>query len=360
MSFDIRQTFLRPTATILDAIELTDRLGATGFQIALVVDDGDRLLGTITDGDVRRGILRRVPLESQVTKIMNRNPRTGHLGDSTEALATSLKQNHVNFLPLLDAEGRVRRLESLETLGPAPAARPNWVVLMAGGLGKRLMPLTNDVPKPLLEVGGKPILQTILESLIAQNFVNFYISVNYKAEMVMKHFGDGSRWGATIRYLSEDRKLGTAGPLGLIEEPPEDPLLVMNGDLLTRIDFASLLHFHREHAPLATLCVRAHDLQVPYGIVTTSGHWVTSIEEKPIRKMFINAGIYVIEPALLDRISRNGYLDMPHLLHDLIDKPGRGESRSILAFPVREFWLDIGRPDDFDRAQEEFDKFFLG
>jgi NDP-sugar pyrophosphorylase family protein len=224
---------------------------------------------------------------------------------------------------------------------------------MAGGLGNRLRPLTEDVPKPLLKVGRKPLLETILETFRSHEFRNFYISVNYKAEMIKAHFGDGEKWKCTIRYLEENDRLGTAGALGLIPETPTQPLLIMNGDVLTNVDFSSLLSFHGEHQAKATMCVREFDFQVPYGVVNIDEHRITGIVEKPVHSFFVNAGIYVIDPELLSFVPKSGSFDMPDLFASALDK-----GMPTAAFPIREYWTDIGRIDDFHRANGDYASIF--
>jgi len=224
--------------------------------------------------------------------------------------------------------------------------RPNWVVLMAGGLGTRLWPLTEETPKPMLALGGKPILESILENLIAEGFHKFFLSVNYKADLIEEYFGDGSRWGASVSYLREEQRLGTAGPLSLLAETPSLPIVVMNGDLLTQASIANLLDYHVSLDSIATMAVREYDLQVPYGVVRTAGERITSIEEKPVQKYLVNAGIYVLSPQALQHIPPYTYFDMP----TLFDRLNATGARTV-AFPLREYWLDIGCPQDYDQAK---------
>ncbi|WP_438810775.1 nucleotidyltransferase family protein [Pseudomonas laurentiana] len=220
---------------------------------------------------------------------------------------------------------------------------------MAGGLGERLRPLTENCPKPMLMIAGKPILECILESFIEQGFRNFFLSVNYLASVVRDHFGDGSKWGVNICYLQEHKRLGTAGALSLLPERPQDPILVMNGDLLTHARFDNLVQFHDEHDSLATMTVREYDFQVPYGVVRMDGAAIESIDEKPVHRFFVNAGIYAISPAALDLIPPETFYDMPTLFEDLIKA-----RKSTAAFPLREYWLDIGQIEEFERAQHEW------
>jgi NDP-sugar pyrophosphorylase family protein len=220
---------------------------------------------------------------------------------------------------------------------------------MAGGFGTRLRPLTDEKPKPLLNVGNRPILETIISRFIDAGFHNFYISTHYKAEMIRDHFGDGSNWSVTIEYLHEDNPLGTAGSIGLL---PDNiiklPIVMMNGDLLTKVNFEHLLNFHNEHGGLATMCIREYDFQVPYGVVDIENQYVTSIKEKPTHKFFVNAGIYILEPKIINYIDGNSYIDMPNFFETQIEK---GEKISV--FPIHEYWLDIGRIEEYEKANKE-------
>jgi len=340
---------IAPERSIRDAIRTIDE-GA--IRIALVVDGDNRLLGTVTDGDVRRGILHGVALEEPVTRVMNPHPTTARADEGRDTILERMKQTRLHQIPVVDGQGRLVTVEILDELLQA-RHRDNWVVLMAGGLGSRLRPLTDECPKPLLKVGSKPLLEIILENFLEYGFRTFYISVNYKAEMVQAHFGDGSRWGIEIRYVHEDRRLGTAGALSLLPGRPTQPLIVMNGDLLTKVNFQHLLDFHAEHRARATMCVREYDFQVPYGVVRIDHHRILGIDEKPVQRFFVNAGIYVLEPEALDLIPPATYFDMPELFTNLI-----GRQQETAVFPIREYWLDIGHMDDFARANGDFPEVF--
>ena len=322
------------------------------MRIALVSDDSGRLLGVATDGDIRRALLRHEPLDAPISRIMTREPVVAHVDDDREARRRVMNQRGLDHLPLVDAGGRLIGLETLRDV-IAPPRLDNPVVLMAGGLGTRLGPLTARRPKPLLNVGTRPILETILMSIADAGFYRFHIAVNYRAEMIMRHFGDGSRFGVEITYLREKERLGTAGPLSLLPETPELPLLVMNGDILTRVDFASLLRFHRERAADATMCVREYGYEVPFGTVNVVDGYAVHLAEKPVQQFFINAGIYMLEPHLLARVPKGRFFDMPDLLQALIDDGGR-----LSVFPIHEYWQDIGRPEDFEQAQANFGSSF--
>ncbi len=347
---DWRKVVVGPEATLEETMRVIDR-GAE--RIALVADAQDRLLGVVTDGDMRRALLRHLPLETPVTEVMNREPVTADINDDREERRRLMDARRLYQLPIVTRDGRLVGMDTLRDLMERPV-HDNLVVLMAGGLGTRLGPLTKRAPKPLLKVGPRPILETILTSIAGCGFRRFRISVNYRAEMIERHFGDGSRFGVEIAYLREDRRLGTAGPLSLIDEPLDRPVLVMNGDILTRVNFEALLAFHEERGGRATMCVREYGYQVPFGTVSVEGDRALEIAEKPVQQFFINAGIYVLEPEVVARVPKNRYYDMPDLLQSLIE-----EGEKLAVFPIHEYWHDIGRPEDFDRAQIDFERTFV-
>jgi dTDP-glucose pyrophosphorylase len=338
-----------PNQSIRDALAVIDE---GGIQIALVTDANARLKGVVTDGDIRRGILQGLDLDAPVTAVMNEDPVTARRQEDRQQLIDTMQSRRIHQIPLVDDKGYLAGIVALDDL-LRPTARPNPVVLMAGGLGTRLRPLTNECPKPLLEVGDKPILETIIEGFRSHGFHRFYLSVNYKADMIEDYFGDGSTWGADITYVHEDKRLGTAGPLSLLPERPDETLIVMNGDLLTTLNFAHLLDFHHEQDSAATMCVREYEVQVPYGVVETNDQQMVGLDEKPVHRHFVNAGIYVLEPHTLDCVPANAFFDMPDLFEALIE---RGETASV--FPVREYWQDVGQKDDFHRANGEYAEVF--
>ena len=344
-----RRGIVRPQSTILEAIEV---LNETAMQICLVADESDHLLGTLTDGDVRRGLLKGVALSDPVSQVMNVHPFTAHQNDERAAMVALMRREDLRHMPILDDGGRVVELASLTELSH-PVSRPNWVVLMAGGEGQRLRPLTEDVPKPMIDVGGRPILETILTNFAACGFEHFLLSVNYKAEIVRNHFGDGSKWGLQIAYLEEDRKLGTAGALGLLPSIPDHDILVMNGDILTDVDFHHLLRFHSETGAVATMCVRTYDIEIPYGVVEADGHRLRGIREKPVLRNFVNGGIYVLSPAALDYLPKGQPFGMPDLFEALM-----ADGRPCSVFPLREYWIDVGQLKDLDRARNDYVKIF--
>jgi len=317
------------------------------MQIALVVDDGCHLAGTVTDGDIRRALLRGDELDAQVYSFMNDSPITGLLNEDHVLWQRTMQRYTLRHLPLMDANGCVVGLARFEQ--PKEPKHDNPVILMAGGLGTRLHPLTQTQPKPLVEVGSKPILETIIENFSAHGFHNIYLCINYKGEMIKEYFADGSRWDVEIQYIEEPKCMGTAGALSLLPHKPGLPFFVMNSDLLTKVDFLRLLRFHQKHSATATLCTREYTQQIPYGVINLQGHQVTDIIEKPTHRFNVNAGIYVLDPAALDNIPRDTFFDMPNLINSLLD-----DKRPVSSFPVHEYWIDIGHMQELERAHDDF------
>ncbi|MGL4611618.1 MAG: nucleotidyltransferase family protein [Trueperaceae bacterium] len=336
-----QQTLVSPENTIRQVLRVIDN---AELQVALVTDPQDKLLGVITDGDVRRGLLRGQSLESPALSIMN----TEFIAASPDMFLTAvealMREKQLRHMPILDADGRILDLVLLDETTKTQRL-DNLVVLMAGGLGERLGELTRETPKSLLKIGEKPILEIILESFLAQGFYRFCMSINYKADMIENHFGDGSRWGAEIRYVRESKRLGTGGSLSLLPEVPKEPFFVMNGDLLTKVNFKGMLEFHKAQAQLATMAVREYDVQIPFGVTELQGTTITGIVEKPIKRFFVNAGVYVLSPQCLPIIPQDTFFDMPNLFQKLMQG---GFTTS--SFPLHEYWLDIGQMGDFQRA----------
>ena len=341
--------FVKENMPLIEALRRID-LGT--LQIAIVERDG-RIVGTLTDGDVRRALLGGAGLDAPVEQVMNRTPITAPAGISNEAALVLMRRHSIHQLPIVDADGKVTEVKLIDDLGLNPSYADHWVVLMAGGLGARLKPLTDETPKPLLQVGDKPILETVMGGFIKAGFGKFFLSVNYKAEMIQEYFGDGSTWGVEIEYLQEKERLGTAGALSLMPKRPTRPFFVMNGDLLTTVNFEQMLKYHSEHQAFTTICVREHSVTVPFGVVEFDDHRLTAIREKPTHKYFINAGVYLLDPGVLDFIGQNEAVDMPTLIERTVAK-----GKSSVVFPLREYWIDVGRLDDLQRASDEFQRFF--
>lgn len=317
------------------------------LRIALVVDDDQKLLGIVTDGDIRRGLLNGANLEDKVDSVINPNFISADAESSRDSLIELMKQNDVLTIPLL-SNGVVVGLETLRHALERPRYE-NPVFLMAGGLGTRLMPLTETCPKPMLYVGEKPILEIVIQSFIKAGFYNFYIATHFMEEQIRSHFGDGDKWNASIQYIHEEEPLGTGGALGLLpDDMPEVPLILMNGDILTKVDFERLLNFHIENGAAATMCVREYDYQIPFGVINGEDGNIITMVEKPTYQYFVNAGIYVVGPSIFRAVPKHCKIDMPELLQQEIANEQR-----VSMFPIHEYWLDIGRMDDFEKAQAE-------
>lgn len=344
-----QQALIVPTTSLRDALEVIDR---TGAQIALVVDEQRRLLGTLSDGDIRRGLLRGLQLTDAVARAMHREPTCARADEPRSAILARMRRKGLHQMPMIDPLGTVVGLQTLDDFF-TPLARENWVVVMAGGLGTRLSELTRDTPKPMLRVGSRPLLETIVRNLGEQGFQRIYLAVNYKAEQIVAHFGDGRAFGVDIRYLQERQRLGTAGALGLLPEAPKAPLVVTNADLLTKEDFGPMVDHHVESGAEATMAVRDYELQVPFGVVRERDGQIEAIEEKPMQRFVVNAGIYVLSPQVLDCVVPGEALDMPALFQRLV-----ADGRRTRCHPIVGYWLDIGRMGDYERANSEFRELF--
>jgi NDP-sugar pyrophosphorylase family protein len=297
----------------------------------------------VTDGDIRRALINGVALSHLISEVMSTTPTVADFSTPKDHLLELMNVKQLNSIPILD-DGVVVGLETIHHITQR-GKYDNPVFLMAGGFGTRLKPLTDNCPKPLLKVGDKPILETVLLSFIKSGFHNFYISTHYLPEMIKEYFGDGEKWGVSINYVYEETPLGTGGALGLLpKDLPELPVIMMNGDVLTKVDIEALLAFHNENDANATMCVREYEYQVPFGVIESEGYKIKSMVEKPMQRFHVNAGIYVVGRKIIEQVNNNEVVDMPTLLERYLDK-------SVLMFPFHEYWLDIGRIDDFNRAQ---------
>lgn len=346
MNYCWNNVLISKNDSIRDALEIINN---EALRVALVVDETQRLIGIVTDGDIRRGLLRNLTLSDSVSLVMNTSPTTAKVGTQKETLIQLMEKKGILSIPLLDGEGRVVGLRTLH--GELHQEKyENPVFIMAGGFGTRLRPLTDTCPKPMLKIGNKPILETLVRSFAKAGFINLYISTHYMPELIKEHFGDGDRFGVNITYVHEESPLGTGGALGLLpKDLPEGlPLIMINGDVLTKVDFQRLLEFHVNYKADATMCVREYEYQIPYGVINGDGNKITSMVEKPIQRFFVNAGIYVISPGVISSVPQNHRVDMPTLLEKHMN-----ERNNVLMFPIHEYWLDIGRMDDFKRAQAD-------
>ena len=335
--------------TIEEALKIIDS-GAK--RIAVVIDENEKVIGTLTDGDIRRGLLGGLSLESEIQGIYYKHPTLAHINESKDDIIKKAILKQIYQIPIIDDNGKFVDIVDLATLIKV-STRRNRVILMVGGLGTRLRPLTENTPKPMLKVGDKPILETIIENFAKYGFVNITLSVNYKSNIIKSYFGNGSEFGVNIDYIEEQKRLGTAGALSLLTNKPTEPFFVMNGDLLTNVNFEHLLDFHMQNNSNATMCVREYEQQVPFGVVNIEDGKIKSIQEKPTNKFFVSAGIYLLSPEVLDLIPNNEYYDMPILFDELIRN-----NKNVVSFPLREYWLDIGRIEEYQKANEEYDEVF--
>ncbi|WP_272517015.1 nucleotidyltransferase family protein [Providencia sp. PROV194] len=344
MSYCWKNVLINKENTIREALEIINN---EALRVALVINEEQHLVGIVTDGDIRRGLLNNLQLSDPISLIMNQSPTTAKIGTSRQKLLELMESKSILSIPILDDENRIIGLETLSNSSNKKTYQ-NPVFIMAGGFGTRLRPLTDNCPKPMLKIGDKPILETVIRSFISAGFVNFYISTHYMPEQIQEHFGNGNEFGVKISYIHEELPLGTGGALGLLPKdlPKDLPLIMMNGDVLTNVDFERLLEFHVHHDADATMCVREYDYQIPYGVINGEGNKITSMVEKPIQRFFVNAGIYVVSPRVINSVPKNHRIDMPTLLEQHMN-----ERNNILMFPIYEYWLDIGRMDDFNKAQ---------
>ncbi len=342
-----KQTIARADTALREVLA---RIDASSMQITLVVDTDGRLEGTITDGDIRRAFLKGLDLDAPAASVMNRTPITMTSGDDEMRLLALMRNKRIRQIPIIDMERRVVGLQTFDDLTTAPV-RDNIVVLMAGGLGTRLLPLTANKPKPMLQIAGRPILEHALVGLADQGYRTFYFAINYLGDLVEDYFGDGSRWGVSISYLREEQRMGTAGALSLLPVRPTSPFVLMNGDILTKLNFNHLMKAHEKRGANITVCVRNYDYQVPFGVTRIEGDKLMAIDEKPTMRHFVNAGIYVVNPDMLNHIPADCYFDMPQLLSAQIENDS-----NVHVFPITEYWLDVGRPEELKRAISDFHK----
>lgn len=337
-----RRALLPSTATIQEAISNLDQVA---IKIVLVIDAAGKLEGTISDGDIRRGLLRGLKMDSPIDTVVHKNPFVVPADMARETVMQLMVANKIQQIPVVDEQRRVVGLHLWDRI-TTPQVRPNMMVIMAGGKGTRLRPHTEHCPKPMLPVGDKPMLEHIIDRAMSQGFNHFMLAIHYLGHMVEDYFGDGSRMNARIEYIREQAPLGTAGALGLLDRRPDAPFVVTNGDVLTDINYADLLDFHIRQQAAATMAVRIHEWQHPFGVVQTKGLDIIGFEEKPVARTHINAGVYVLSPAALNELSANEHCDMPTLIERL-----QVRSLRTVAYPMHEPWLDVGRPSDYEMAQ---------
>ena len=341
-----KNTLVGPSATLRDVIIALDK---SALQIAMIVDDAQQLLGTITDGDVRRALLRGKDMEAPVASIMSTDPTVVTKDIGRQAMLDLMQANRISQLPVVNDKQQVVGLHVWDEINSRKAHK-NTIVIMAGGLGKRMQPYTKNCPKPMLEVAGKPILEHIIQRAVADGFYSFVISLFYLPKIIKDYFGDGSKWNCSISYICEVSPLGTAGALSLLNPNPEMPFIVTNGDVLSDISFSDILNFHQENTASATMAVRKHELQNPFGVVHTDGINIVGFEEKPIQSSNVNAGIYVLNSDAVELLKHDETCDMP-MLFDRLSRAGH----STIVYSMHEVWMDVGRPEDLRLARAEYE-----
>jgi len=341
---DWKNTLISFNSTIGDVIH---NLEASNFQIALVVSQEGVLLGTITDGDIRRGLLRGFSLSYQIESVLNKDPVVVPPNLSRETVLQIMQANKVHQLPIVDKGRKVVGLHAWNSVY-APEVIKNTIFIMAGGEGRRLRPYTENCPKPLLPINGKPMLEYIIERAKREGFSNFVLAINYLGKMIEDYFEDGKKWDVKISYIKESEPLGTAGAISLWESCSSDPFIVCNGDVLTDIRYLDMLNFHNHHSACATMGIRLYEWKHPFGVVKTEGVEIHSFEEKPISRSHVNAGIYVLSPSVFSILEKGKYCDMPTVFKNLRDNRGR-----TIVYPIHETWLDIGHIADFELAKKK-------
>lgn len=340
-----RKALISENATLAQAIK---NLNEGGLKLALCVHENGQLYGSISDGDIRRGLIQGLTLQDSIKSIINASPLVVPEGAKPETVRGLMVANKIQQIPVIDANGWPVGLHLWDEIDTDPV-RDNIVIIMAGGKGTRLRPFTEDRPKPMLEIAGKPMMQHIIERAQKQGFSRFIISLNYLGDVIRDHFGDGSDFGIYIDYVNENEPLGTAGALSLLVSRPDKPFIVTNGDVLADINYGELIDFRDRHDASAVMAVRVYEWANPFGVVQMDGPEITGFAEKPISRSYINAGIYAFDPGALDLLEMGQHCDMPSLFDRL-----RENGQRTVAYPMHEPWLDVGRPDDLKRANEIF------
>ncbi|PLY08706.1 MAG: nucleotidyl transferase [Arcobacter sp.] len=331
---------LQDNTNIQDAISLLDKNGKGALA---VVDLDNQLIGLITDGDIRKAFLNN---NFNLNSIINNNPHKMSISSSKSQIVAQLKKIHRRHMPLVNNNNEFEKLYSLDE--EEFNLKSNWVVIMAGGLGKRLKELTKDTPKPMLKIGKKPILEHIVEQFISFGFTKFILCVNYKSELIKNHFKNGEEFGVEIVYIEEKTKLGTGGALSLLNMQIKDPFFIINGDILTNINFNDLLNYHNKNNSDATMCIKKDLFQIPYGVVEKSSDNIfLNLVEKPQYTIFFNAGVYILNPETISFIPHNVYFDLPNLFQ-ILNK----NQKKCITYEIEDYWIDIGKKEDYLKANE--------
>jgi len=343
---DVSRCVVPGSATVKEVVE---NLTSSGLRLCLLVDSGRRLIGIVSDGDIRRGLLAGAGLDSPAKTVMNPSFASAQNGTAVPELTRLARSHEVTHLPLVDGEGKLAGLFIDQPDGET-AARDNTVVIMAGGMGLRLRPLTENIPKPMIPVGGKPMVQHTIESLRAEGFVNFVLAINYLGDQIEGHFGDGSGLGVGVTYVKEEQPLGTGGALSLLEGALTSPIVLINGDVLLSARLTEMLSYHQSHSADITVGVKVLDTQIPFGVIELEGNRIVAMQEKPVYRDFINAGVYVLEPGVVRSVAPAVRLDMPDLVCEWLGR------QKVFAYPMHESWRDLGHIEDLESARRDFDR----
>ncbi len=322
------------------------------IKIAFVIDKKGKLIGTLTDGDIRRGFLNGLNLNSPIKSIINHHPLTADKNDINDKLLQIALSKKIYQIPIIDKNKKVVGVHTIDEF-IKPYGKSNKVVIMAGGMGVRLRPLTKNLPKPMLKVGNKPILEIIIDRIKKSGYKNIIISVNYKSKIIKNYFGNGKKFGVKIDYIHEKKKMGTAGALSLIKAKLNEPFFVINGDIITNLDFEKMIDFHKKHKSQATMCIREYNIESPYGEIKTDNENIVLIEEKPTHKVFVNAGIYILNPECINFIPKKFY-DMPTLFKKMI-----AIKKKTVSFPLGEYWIDIGGFNEYKKANIDYNSNYI-
>jgi dTDP-glucose pyrophosphorylase len=335
----MKHLLLTDNTTLDDAIKMLD---ANGSGFLAIVDKSNKLIGIITDGDIRRAILTK---QLDLVSVINYNPITANSEQSRIKIKQQLRKLHRRHMPVVNSSGELVEVVILDDF--EITLKENWVTIMAGGLGSRLGEMTRETPKPMLKVGDRPILHSIIDNFKQQGFYRFILCVNYKSHVIENYFGDGRGLDVEIVYTKEEKRLGTAGALSLIKFPINHPFFVVNGDVLTTVNYEDFLDFHTIQKSEATMCVKKFSFDIPYATINfDERHSIIGLQEKPSYEYYVNTGMYILNPSVLSNIPENTFYDMPTLFDEMLQK-----KTTTKVFKIDEYWLDIGRPDDFDKAK---------
>jgi dTDP-glucose pyrophosphorylase len=335
-----KKTVICSSSSIKDAIKCLQK---TGLKIVLVEDKNNIFKGTISDGDIRRGLLNNMTLDSNIDRIIKKDALIVPDNVDIDTVRSLMSSNQIFQIPIIDKNQKITGLHHWEDISKV-AEKENYMIVMAGGMGKRLMPHTEHCPKPLVEVAGKPMLEHIIDQAKNEGFKKFIFSINYLGHMIEEYFGDGSQHEISIEYIKEEEPLGTAGSISLIDHLINAPAVVTNGDIISDIRYGEILDFHCKQDAIATMAVKVYEQQNPFGVVETNGIDIISLKEKPITSNYINAGVYVVSPNAIKELKKGSYCDMPDLFRKIINL-----NKKAVVYPMHEPWVDVGRPDDLKK-----------